>query len=67
MQDTLITLSDTAAIHIGEQRRPAMRERGEQVVWLAQFEPQLRRGRISTHNNFSSTQLESAGAGRGIF
>ena len=48
VQDTLITLSDTATIHIGEQRRRAVRQRRKQVFGLARFEPQLHRGRTSS-------------------
>jgi hypothetical protein len=40
LQHTLITLADTVAIHIGEQRRRAVRQRGKQIFGLARFEPQ---------------------------
>ena len=48
VQHTLITLADPVAIHIGEQCRRAVRQRGKQVFGLARFEPQLRRGCASS-------------------
>ena len=48
VQYTLITIADAAAVHIGEQRRRAVRQRRKQVFGLARFEPQVRRGRAST-------------------
>src|SRR5580700_10584682 len=59
VQYTLTTLSDAAAIHICEQRRRAVRQRGKQVFGLARFEPELHRGRASTR-----IQLDTHGMAR---
>ncbi len=48
VQHTLITLADAAAIHISEQCRRVVRQRGKQVFGLARLEPQLRHRRAST-------------------